>query len=443
MLHYGIQWKPLKASLILHDEGDKLERKEYIEEFRKLMNVDVLIVNKMLLTGFDSPRLKKLYLGRSLDGHDLLQALTRVNRPYKDFQYGYVVDFVNIKENFEQTNNRYLRELNRTTDSNGIPLENQHIADDVLVTPEEVAEKVKQVKSLLFNFSTDNMEEFRKQLDDIDSKETLYELRNSLADAKAVINQARALGDEETKEKLDLLPTMAFSTMMTEVTHRIERINLLNNTEHKADVSGIINVALSEMEFEFKRGVPEELRILVNDIRDRCERVQREFERNFDPKEELFVLLSDEFREYFRKKGFIPQDTNDAKESIDYMDEVMKKIREINRRNEMLKKKYKQDERFVRIHKRIREANAERQDRPIISAEEYEIAENLSKMKQDIDHRLFLNIHMLDNEESFKQDVLAIIGQELRNMNIRADLKDRKYINNLITSEYLQQYNNP
>lgn len=443
MIGYGHQLKPLKASLILHDGGDKLERKEYIEEFKKLMNVDVLIVNKMLLTGFDAPRLKKLYLGRSLDGHDLLQALTRVNRPYKDFQYGYVVDFVNIKENFDQTNNRYLRELNRTTDSDGIPLEGQHIAEDILVTPEEVAEKVKQVKSLLFNFSTDNMEEFRKQLDDIDSKETLYELRNSLADAKAVINQARALGDEETKEKLASLPTMAFSTMMTEVTHRIERINLLSNTEHKADVSGIINVALSEMEFEFKRGVPEELRILVNDIRDRCERVQREFERNFDQKEEKYVLLSDEFREYFRKKGFIPKDTQDAKESIDYMDEVMKKIREINQRNEILKKKYQKDERFVRIHKRIREVNTTRPDRPIISAEEYEIAENLSKMKQDIDHRLFLNIHMLDNEDSFKQDVLAIIGQELRNMKIRADLKDRKYINNLITAEYLQQYNNP
>lgn len=443
MIGYGHQLKPLKASLILHDEGDKLERKEYIEEFKKLMNVDVLIVNKMLLTGFDAPRLKKLYLGRSLDGHDLLQALTRVNRPYKDFQYGYVVDFVNIKENFDQTNNRYLRELNRTTDSDGIPLEGQHIAEDILVTPEEVAEKVKQVKSLLFNFSTDNMEEFRKQLDDIDSKETLYELRNSLADAKAVINQARTLGDEETKEKLASLPTMAFSTMMTEVTHRIERINLLSNTEHKADVSGIINVALSEMEFEFKRGVPEELRILVNDIRDRCERVQREFERNFDQKEEKYVLLSDEFREYFRKKGFIPKDTQDAKESIDYMDEVMKKIREINQRNEILKKKYQKDERFVRIHKRIREVNTTRPDRPIISAEEYEIAENLSKMKQDIDHRLFLNIHMLDNEDSFKQDVLAIIGQELRNMKIRADLKDRKYINNLITAEYLQQYNNP
>ena len=63
-------------------------------------------------------------------------------------------------------------------------------------------------------------------------------------------------------------------------------------------------------------------------------------------------------------------------------------------------------------------------------------------MKQDIDHRLFLNIHMLDNEESFKDDVLAIIGQELRSMHIRTDLKDRKYINNLITTEYLQQYTN-
>lgn len=115
MVAYG-HAKPLRASLILHDEGDKLERKAYIEEYKKQQTVDVLIVNQMLLTGFDAPRLKKLYLGRSLDGHDLLQALTRVNRPYKDFKYGYVVDFVDIKENFDSTNDRYLRELNRTAD---------------------------------------------------------------------------------------------------------------------------------------------------------------------------------------------------------------------------------------------------------------------------------------------------------------------------------------
>lgn len=49
-----------------------------------------------------------------------------------------------------------------------------------------------------------------------------------------------------------------------------------------ADVSGIINIALSELDFEFKKGVPEEMRIVVNDIRERCDKVQAEFEANFD-----------------------------------------------------------------------------------------------------------------------------------------------------------------
>ena len=430
--------KPLTASLILHDEGDKLERKEYIDGFKKLMDVDVLIVNKMLLTGFDAPRLKKLYLGRSLDGHDLLQALTRVNRPYKDFRYGYVVDFVNIKENFDATNDRYLRELNRTSDED-TPKENP-IGEVVLVDKEEVMEKIQNIKSLLFNYTTDNMEEFRKEIDDVENKDSLYELRNTLQEAKSMINQVRSFGDEETKEKLNKLPIGTIPTLITEVTHRIERINLLENTEHKADVSGIINVALSELDFEFKKGVSEELRIIVNDIKERCERVQAEFEANFDPKEEKFVILADEFREYFRKKGFVPQSTQEAKESIDYMDGVMKKIREINKRNNMLKRKYKGDERFVRIHKRLEETNQLR-EKPIISKQEYEIAENLANMKNDIDNMLFLNINILNNEEAFKRDILAIIGKELISMNIRADLQDRKYINNLITSEYLGQYN--
>lgn len=438
ILQYG-NYKPLVASLILHDEGDKTERKEYIEGFKKLQEVDVLIVNKMLLTGFDAPRLKKLYLGRSLDGHDLLQALTRVNRPYRDFKYGYVVDFVNIKENFDATNDRYLRELNRTSDESGEP-HTENIANDILVSKEDVEAKIKEVKSVLFNFTTDNMEEFRKEIDEIESKDSLYELRNVLSDAKAIINQVRSFGDEETKKKLASLPLGTIPTLITEVTHRIERINLFENTEHKADVSGIINVALSELEFEFKKGIPEELRIIVNDIRERCERVQAEFEANFDTKEDKYVILADEFREYFRKKGFVPQTTEEAKASIRYMDEVMKKIREINRRNNVLKRKYKGDERFVRIHKRIEEQNQKR-EHPIISAQEYEIAENLAKMKDEIDRRLFLDINILDNVPAFQQDVLAIIGKELLSMNIRADLKDRKYINNLITTEYLQQRN--
>ena len=59
----------------------------------------------MLLTGFDAERLKKLYLGRVIKSHNLLQALTRVNRPFKEFEYGYVIDFAGIEKEFDKTNN--------------------------------------------------------------------------------------------------------------------------------------------------------------------------------------------------------------------------------------------------------------------------------------------------------------------------------------------------
>ena len=396
MIAYGYHAKPLRVSLILHDEGDKEERKAYIDEYKKKLSVDVLIVNQMLLTGFDAPRLKKLYLGRSLDGHDLLQALTRVNRPYHKFKYGYVVDFVNIKENFDATNDRYLRELNRTADIKETG-EKETVGEAIIVDKEQIVEQIKEIRSVLFNYTCDNPEEFRKEIDEIENKDNLYTLRSTLENAKAIINQVRAFGDEELKDKINSLPKGTIPTLITEVSHRIERMNFLESTEHKADVSGIINVALSELEFEFKKGISEELRIIVNDIRERCEKVQAEFEANFDKAEDKYVILAEEFREYFRKKGFVPQNTQEAKESIDYMDSVMKKIREINRRNNILKKKYQGDERFVRIHKRIEEEN-EKREKPLISKTEYEIAESLSKMKREIDNRIYLDITLLSTK---------------------------------------------
>lgn len=311
--------KPLRASLILHDEGDKQERKEYIEEFKKKETIDVLIVNQMLLTGFDASRLKKLYLGRSLDGHDLLQALTRVNRPYKDFKYGYVVDFVDIKENFDATNNRYLRELNRTNDPAETG-EEKSVAGTILANEDkaEIRRQLDEIKSVLWYYDCTNAEEFRLQLEEIGEKDDLYRLRSTLEDAKAIINLVRAQGDEELKEKVkSLLPGM-IPSLITEVTNRINRINMLENTEHKEDVSGIINLALSELDFEFHKGLPEEMEIVINDLREKIERVQREFECNFDKKEEKYVNLAEEFRTYFRKKGFVPADVKDARESVRY-----------------------------------------------------------------------------------------------------------------------------
>ena len=437
--------KPLKAVLILHDEGDKEERKGSIQEFKKKESIDFLIVNKMLLTGFDAPRLKRLYLCRKLDGHDLLQALTRVNRPYRDFRYGYVVDFADIKENFVETNNRYLKELHdaiygRDNEDVGVDLDP---AAALIATPEEISEKLRNLKDVLFLYDTENKEEFRKQLDEETDKSKLLLLRKSLDEAKALINQVRSFGDDELKDKVSKLAPEAIPQLLSEVNHRIERMNLLDGLDHSEDVAGIINAALSQMAFTFRCKGKEELEFLFNDLQDRYQKVLQEFNSNFDHREEKYVNLAAEFKEFFRKRGFSPQTVSEAKESIGYMDSVMAKIREINRLNRMLKRKYREDEKFVRIHKRIREENARRSippEKPVISMRETEIMENLNRVKDMIDERLYNDVHILDNEPVFNQEVLRDVSLKLMEMDIKASLEDRKFIRQQIAEEYLSTY---
>ena len=432
-----------KAVLILHDEGDKLERKGSIEEYKKKESIDFLIVNNMLLTGFDAPRLKKLYLCRKLDGHSLLQALTRVNRPFRDFKYGYVVDFANIKENFVETNNRYLEELNRTTLDAGVPAELPGVGGTLLVSKEEIVAKLNEVRDVLFLYDTANLENFREQLDGETDKEKLYDIRRKLEDAKALSNQVRSFGDEEMKALFASLEPDALPQLAAEVTRRIDRMNLLEATDRATDVSAIINEALAELEFSFRKRGEEELQIVYNDLRERFRRVREEFESNFDKKEDKFVSLSEEFRDYFKKRGFEPKTVADAKESIGYMDQVMARIREINRLNNMLRVKYSGDESFVRIHKRIREENDRRTippEKPVISRNEREIAENLMAVKKMVDERLYWNVNVLQNEPVFNQDVLRDVSDRLYEMNIAASIADRKFIRDRIAAEYLGRY---
>ena len=212
---------------------------------------------------------------------------------------------------------------------------------------------------------------------------------------------------------------------------------------HDEEVSDNVNLILSQIEYEFNYKGSEELRIYNNDIKERAEKVMMEFDRNFDQQEIKYVNLIEEFKRFFREKGFMPQDVADAKLKIDYMDDVMKKIREINRANEVLKGKYKQDERFVRIHKRIVEENerrAKKQEKPVISEEEYEIADGLNRLKDWIDQMIFFNQDILNNEAAFDRDVLALVSAKMLEMEIAASLADRKFIQHEIADEYYAQY---
>lgn len=436
--------KPLRAALILYDEGSKTERKDLIKEFKKKETIDFLIVNDMLQTGFDAPRLKKLYLCDKLKDHTLLQALTRVNRRYKDFRYGYIVDFANIKENFKEANNNYLKELKRVNELDGM-LDKPDIGSVLIVSPEEIVKRMEDVKDVLWRFDTDNAEVFSEQIREITEKEELYTLRRALIDAKEMANQVRSFGDDALKKKIESLKPQDLPALISEVNHCIERLNLKDNTDHSSDVSGIIRLAIDELQFSFNKVGEEEMEIALTDLREKYDLVRQEFERNFDKTEERYVNLADEFRRYFQKHDFRPADVAKARAEIYYMESVMAKIREINRANEALKRKYNDDEKFVRVHKRIVEENEKRKKRtpkekPLISENERIVAESLRRIKDDLDAQLYYNINLIYNQAEFSQSVLMKTSYGLYNLGISVSVSDKRFISNQIINEYNNRY---
>lgn len=254
VLTYHSKYRPLKAGLILHDTDDKETRKQIVKEFKKNMSIDVLIVFNMLLTGFDAPRLKRLYFGRKLKDHNLLQAITRVNRPYKDMRYGYVIDFADIKKNFEETNEAYLKELNRFNDVEEIGEGNAtDTFTQVIEDKEEIINQMKQVKQTLFNYSYDNAEEFSNEISTEEDKSVLLELKQALVAAKNMANLVRTFGDEDMKEKFAKIEITKLPQLLSEVQHRIDIINQKEAFSNEDETKRMINEAMMNIEFNFQR----------------------------------------------------------------------------------------------------------------------------------------------------------------------------------------------
>lgn len=68
--------------------------------------------------------------------------------------------------------NRYLRELNRTADIQETG-EKETVGEALIVDKEQIVEQIKEIRSVLFNYTCDNPEEFRKEIDEIETK-TIY-----------------------------------------------------------------------------------------------------------------------------------------------------------------------------------------------------------------------------------------------------------------------------
>lgn len=413
------------AALILHDVGTKQQRKDWVEDF-KAGKIDVLFVFNMLLTGFDARRLKKLYLGRVIRSHNLLQALTRVNRPYKDFRYGYVVDFADIRKEFDATNKAYFEELQ---DELGDEIEGY---SQLFKSQQEIQQEIEQIKDALFKYNITNAEIFSQQINEIDNRETILALKKALANAKSLYNLIRLQGESSLLDQLDF---NKLNLLYRETTNRLNLLNLKENLEKGTDNTNLLNLALEDILFEFIKVGEEELQ-LADDYQKTLRRTREALSANFDQDDPKFITLKEELERLFKKKNLSATTQEEMKANTEVLNKIYEGVKKLNREDNLLRQKYSGDKKYVRIHKRITEKNE-------ISANERKIFEALNGVKHDTDEQVLQNLQLLNNEGYFKQIIMpTVINQFMTQQQIKLNPTTSHYINDLVVKEYLKEFTN-
>ncbi|RUM56071.1 MAG: type I restriction endonuclease subunit R [Marinomonas sp.] len=420
--------KVRRAELILHEEGTKEAQKVWIDDF-KAGKVDILFVFQMLLTGFDAKRLKKLYLGRVVRKHNLLQALTRVNRTYKDFRYGYVVDFADIRKEFDKTNKAYFDELQSEL---GDEMENY---SHLFKSQDEIRQEIEHIKDVLFRFDTDNMEEFCNQINQIQDRETALSLKNALADARSLYNLIRLQGEYDFLDELDF---DKINVLYREASNHLDLLNFKESLENGHDNSNLLNRALEEVVFKFIKVGEEEL-VLADKLKETLRQTREALASNFDQQDPEFISLREELERLFKKKKLSEVTQQEMVANIDSLNKIHHRVKEVNRKNNQLRQKYLGDPKYTRVHKRLQERQNQQNE---LSISERKIFEALTAVKQDADEQVLNNTQVLNNEGYFMRQIMPLVMRRFKHeQKIELPPDSYKYINSLVVMEYIKEFN--
>jgi type I restriction enzyme R subunit len=377
----------------------------------------------MLLTGFDAKRLKKLYIGRLIKDHNLLQTLTRVNRPYKKFRYGYVVDFADISGEFDKTNKAYFDELQGELGD-----DMQHYSN-LFKSKEEIEEEIKDIKEKLWHYNTTNAEIFSQQISQIEDRKTVLEIKKALESAKNLYNLIRLYGHFDMLEKVDF---KKLNQLYNETARHLELLNLKESVQNSVDTTNLLNVALENVLFMFRK-VSEEEMVIADQLKDMLRKTREALGGNFDQTDPEFVTLYDELKRLFDKKNLDEITQDDMKQNIGSLQQIYDKVTELNRKNNLLKAKYENDAKYARMHKRIVEKGN-------ISKRESEICETLMDIKKQVDDKVLLNTQMLNNESYFDKLMIQMVIGSFGKSKIDLDPESAKYINSCLVKEYINEY---
>ncbi|GAA6906164.1 hypothetical protein HpHNI82_06390 [Helicobacter pylori] len=388
----------LKSSLILHDE---LEVKEKIYSF-KHEDTDIVFVFNMLLTGFDLPNLKRLYIHRELKDHNLLQALARVNRPYNNMSFGYLIDFVGIQENFDKTTDDYLKELNRFNQRCN---SNSNIKD--IFADREVLEKdIKNAYNDLFDYPIDNIEDMTSAIVNMSGINELQKVSHAIKTLKERYNLIRTSSDEKIlslKEKMDIEKINKISSTLSQKAKQLYALKNINEPKNPNDLI-ILEDLIALLDFKIAYKESKELHFKESEeISAKQKQAKEILEKIPDQKDKEIQKIYKDFSKLLQTPA-----TSQNFDGISHSySAIISQLKQHDQQTTNLLNKYGDNAlayaiTHKRLHKRLMEENI---------SDPVGIFTILSALKSAIDERISKRQEIL-NEEDYLKNAIEL---ELRN----------------------------
>lgn len=419
--------KKLQSSLILHDEQ---EVKEKIYSF-KHGDTDIVFVFNMLLTGFDLPSLKRLYIHRELKDHNLLQALARVNRPYNNMSFGYLIDFVGIKENYDKTTDDYLKELNQFNQSDSNIKDN---LKDMFADRETLEKDIKNAYDDLFNYPIDDIEAMTSAIVNISKMSELLKVSRAINTLKINYNLIRASNDEKIlslKEKMDIEKISKISSMLSKKAKQLHALKNINEPKNPNDLIVLEDlIALLDFKIEFKES--KELRFKEKEeISAKYKQAKEMLEKIPDKQDKEVQKISKELSRLIQEPL-----TNHNFDGISHSYSVIiSQLKQHKEQTTNLLNKYNNDRAYAITHKclhnRLMEENISKGIFTLLSA-----------LKKALDERIFKRQEILNEEDTLKTAIKAELRNAFKENPSLKDLeKEKEFITQTLFNELPQHYN--
>ncbi|MGL2828074.1 DEAD/DEAH box helicase family protein [Helicobacter pylori] len=416
----------LQSSLILHDEQ---EVKEKIHSF-KHENTDIVFVFNMLLTGFDLPSLKRLYIHRELKDHNLLQALARVNRSYKNMSFGYLIDFVGIKENYDKTTDDYLKELNQFNQSDSNIKDN---LKDMFADRNILEKDIKNAYDDLFDYPIDDIEAMTSAIVSISKMNELVKVSRAINTLKERYNLIRTSNDKKIlslKEKIDIEKINKISSMLHQKAKHLHALKNINEPKNPNDLIVLEDlIALLDFKIEFKER--KELRFKEQEEITNKQKQAKEILEKIPDQQDKEIQ---KFYKDFSKLLQTPATSQNFEEISHSYDAIISQLKQHKEQTTNLLNKYNNDRAYAITHKRLHDRLMEEN----ISKGIFTL---LSVLKSALDERISKRQEILNEETTLKTAIKVELRDAFnKNPSLKDLQKEKEFITQTLFNELTQNH---